>query len=86
MSKSYGVKKEMLLSDVIKKSPESVSILLDHGIIGIGQHVASNNTIKDAAKIDFVSIYNLIYDLNQIIYADVSLYTLPTQTQKHKWR
>ena len=84
MSKGCGVKEEMLLSDVIKNSPESVSILLDHGIVGIGQHIASNNTIKDAANLDVVGLYSLMYDLNKNRYTITSTHLAHQDIQTQK--
>ena len=44
------ITKNMLIGDVIKKYPESVEVMLEHGLHCVGCHVATWETVEQAAQ------------------------------------
>ncbi|MBI2129168.1 DUF1858 domain-containing protein [Candidatus Woesearchaeota archaeon] len=59
------VTKEMLIGDVVKKYPESIEIMLDYGIQCIGCHVATWETLEQAAAANKADINALIRKINE---------------------
>lgn len=59
------VTKNMLIGDVVKKFPESIGIMLDYGIQCIGCHVATWETLEQAAESSKADINSLIKKINE---------------------
>ena len=59
-----NVTKEMLVGNLIKYCPETISMLMDHGINSFATHVVRNNTIEQAASSEKIDVGKLIYDMN----------------------
>lgn len=55
----------MLIGDVIKKYPESVEVMLNHGIQCVGCHIAMWETIKQSAESHRIDADKLIEDINK---------------------
>jgi hybrid cluster-associated redox disulfide protein len=67
MRKSSLIKKEMLVSEVVKKYPESIAVFLEHGLHCIGCSFAKEETIAEAAKVHQIDLDELIMSLNKAI-------------------
>lgn len=67
MRKPALIKKKMLVSEVIKKYPETVSLFLDSGLHCVGCSFAKNETIEEAAKVHQIDLEKFLKDLNKII-------------------
>jgi hybrid cluster-associated redox disulfide protein len=59
------VTKGMLIGEIVKKYPKSIKILLDHGLQCVGCHVATWETIEQAASGHGIDPDKLIDDLNK---------------------
>jgi hybrid cluster-associated redox disulfide protein len=59
------ITREMLLGNVIKYSPETINIMMDHGINCFACHISSKHTLENAASFDNVDVSKLMYELNQ---------------------
>jgi hypothetical protein len=58
------ITKDMLISDLIKKHPLLIEALQDNGIQFIGKHIASNETIEQAAMEQNANMFNIIDDIH----------------------
>ena len=63
--KNKKIEKNMLIGDLIKKYPESISTMLEHGIHCIGCHVATWETIEQGASSHGINVDKLVDDLNK---------------------
>ena len=57
--------KNMLVGDVVKKHPDLVPIMLDYGMHCIGCHVATWETLEQAALSHGINADNLVKELNK---------------------
>jgi len=64
-NKTQEITKNMLIGDVIKKHPESVEVMLEHGIHCVGCHVATWETIEQGAAGHGVNADKLVENLNK---------------------
>jgi len=67
MRKSSVIKKEMLISEVIKKYPETTPLFLDYGLHCIGCSFAKDETIKEAVRTHQLDLEKFLEDLNKTI-------------------
>jgi len=66
MSNKKGfIKKEMLIGDIIKKYPQSIEIMLEHGIHCVGCHVATWETLEQGAAGHGIDVNQLVEDINK---------------------
>ncbi len=68
-SNSY-VNADMSLGEIIEKYPETIPVLLKHGLHCIGCHVASWETLRDglmAHGMDEKGIKSVVEELNKVI-------------------
>ena len=61
------VTKNMLIGEVIKKHPESIQVMLEHGMQCIGCHVATWESLEQGAAGHGINIDKLISDINNKI-------------------
>ncbi len=59
------ITKDMLIGDVVKKHPASIEMLLNHGMHCVGCHVATWETLEQAASIHGIDVDKLMEDLNK---------------------
>ena len=59
------ITKEMLIGEIIKNHPEKVDIMLEHGMHCVGCHVATWETLEQAAQAHGLNIDELIKSLNR---------------------
>jgi hybrid cluster-associated redox disulfide protein len=67
MRKASLIEKEMLVSEVVKKYPETVALFLEKGLHCIGCNFAKDETIEEAAKLHQIDLEELIKSLNKAI-------------------
>lgn len=65
--KKETINKQMLIGDLVKNHPDSVEILLDHGMQCVGCHVATWETLEQAAAGHGINVDELIKELNKKI-------------------
>ena len=65
------ITKEMLIGDVVKKHPDAVQVMLEHGLHCVGCHVATWETIEQGAQSHGVNVDNLVDSINKKISGDV---------------
>lgn len=58
------VTKNMLIGDVVKIYPSSIEVLMKHGLHCIGCHVATWETIEQAARAHGIEVDELIKEIN----------------------
>jgi len=61
------VTKDMLIGDIVKKHPFSIDIMLEHGMQCVGCHVATWETLEQAAAGHGVDVGKLVKELNEVI-------------------
>jgi hybrid cluster-associated redox disulfide protein len=59
------ITKDMLIGDVVKKYPNSVNIMLDHGMECVGCHVATWETLEQGAQGHGIDVDSLVKELNK---------------------
>ena len=59
-----AITKKMLIGDIVKKYPDSVEIMMEHGMQCIGCHVAYWETLEQGAHGHGIDVDKLIHDLN----------------------
>ena len=64
MKSKSDITKKMLIGTLVKNFPSSVPILQDHGIQCIGCHIATWETLEQAARSNFTDINKLVTALN----------------------
>ncbi len=67
MRKSLRITKKMLISEVVKKYPETSPLFLKHGLHCIGCSFAKEEKIEEAAKVHQIDLDKLLEDLNESI-------------------
>jgi len=63
--KKQAITKNMLIGDVVKKHPESVNVMLEHGMQCIGCHVATWETLEQGAASHGIDVKKLVDSLNK---------------------
>ena len=66
-SKDKIIRRDMLIGEIVKKYPQSIEILLEHGLQCIGCHVATWETLEQGAKGHGIDVDKLVEDLNKKI-------------------
>ena len=61
-----AVQKDMLIGDIVKKYPESVEIMLEHGMHCVGCHIASWETIEQGAIAHGINADKLVKAINEV--------------------
>ena len=64
-AKQNNINKDMLIGDVIKKHPMLVETMRDHGMNCVGCHIASWETIEQAAEGHGINVNRLVDELNK---------------------
>lgn len=67
MRKSSLIKKEMLVSDIVKNYPETTDLFLEKGLHCMGCVFAKDETLEEAAKVHQINLDKFIKDLNKIV-------------------
>lgn len=62
--KKENITKNMLVGDVVKKHPELVETMLEHGMHCIGCHVATWETLEQAASGHGIDVNKFVNKLN----------------------
>jgi hybrid cluster-associated redox disulfide protein len=65
--KTEKITKDMTLGEVVQKYPETIPIMLEHGLHCIGCHVAAFETIEQGATSHGIDVEKLLKDMNKII-------------------
>ncbi len=66
-TKKENISKDMLIGEVVKKYPESIGIMLEHGLHCVGCHVATWETIEQGAIGHGIDVNKLVRDINEKI-------------------
>jgi hybrid cluster-associated redox disulfide protein len=61
------ITKDMLIGDIIKKHPDSIGIMLEHGLQCVGCHVATWETLEQGASGHGIDTNNLVEEINKTI-------------------
>ncbi len=64
-TKKQIITKDVLIGEVIKKYPQSVEIMLEHGMHCVGCHVALWETLEQGASGHGININRLVDNLNK---------------------
>jgi len=67
MKKSPNISKEMLISEIVEKYPETISLFLNWGLHCVGCSFAKEETIEEATRVHQIDLGKLISDLNKAI-------------------
>ena len=67
MSSKKTITKDMLIGEIVKEYPDSVSVMSEHGIQCIGCHVATWESLEQGASSHGIDVNKLIEDLNKKI-------------------
>jgi hybrid cluster-associated redox disulfide protein len=67
MKKLSVITKEMLISEVVNKYPQTDPIFLEYGLHCIGCAFAKKETIAEAAKVHQIDLDELITSLNKAV-------------------
>jgi hybrid cluster-associated redox disulfide protein len=59
------INKDMLIGDLVKKYPDSIGVMLEHGMHCVGCHVATWETIEQGASGHGINAEKLVEDLNK---------------------
>lgn len=65
--KQKSITKDMLIGDLVKKHPESVQVMFEHGLHCVGCHVATWETLEQGAGGHGVDVDKLVEALNKKI-------------------
>jgi hybrid cluster-associated redox disulfide protein len=65
--KKDAITKGMTLEQLIKKHPEAVPVLFQHGLHCIGCHIAATETIEQAAEAHGIDLKELLKNLNDAV-------------------
>lgn len=67
-SKSFDkITKEMTISDVVKKYPQTIEVFFNYELHCVGCFAAEFDTVESGAKVHGVNVEHLLYDLNKKI-------------------
>ncbi len=64
------IKKDMMIAEVAEKYPDTVKVLLDHGLHCIGCHAAHNENLEQGCKahgLDDKEIDEMVEEMNKIL-------------------
>ncbi len=61
------ITKDMTISEVVKKYPQTIEVFFDYGLYCVGCFAADFDTIESGAKVHGVNVEHLLFDLNQKI-------------------
>ncbi len=64
-NKKTTITKDMLIGDIVNKYPQSVEIMLGHGMQCIGCHVATWETLEQGAAGHGINVNQLVEDINK---------------------
>ena len=64
---SKKITKDMLIGDVVKVFPDSIEVLMKHGMRCVGCHVATWETIEQAAQSHGIDVDRLIGEVNKVL-------------------
>ena len=67
MPKKEEITKNMLMGDIVREYPKAINVLLKQGINCIGCHIATWETLEQAATSHGVDVNNLLKKLNDTI-------------------
>jgi len=66
-NKKESITKDMLIGDVVKSYPQSVEIMLEHGMHCVGCHVATWETLEQGTMSHGIDVDKLVDDINRIL-------------------
>lgn len=72
MKKEPSIKKEMKITEIVEKYPQTLSLLLDYGMHCIGCPIAQDETLEEAAKAHNIDSEKLLEDLNKATKEDLN--------------
>jgi len=61
------ITKDMLIGEIVKKHPQSVQIMLEHGLHCVGCHVATWETLEQGAAGHGINVNKLVDELNKSV-------------------
>ncbi|MAG08734.1 disulfide oxidoreductase [Candidatus Woesearchaeota archaeon] len=64
MQQKKPITKNISIGDLVKEHPESVQIMMEHGMNCVGCHIASDETLEQGAESHAVDTDNLVNELN----------------------
>jgi hybrid cluster-associated redox disulfide protein len=67
MSKKQKITKEMKISEIAEKYPQTLSLFLEKGLHCIGCPIAQDENLEEAAKVHDLDLEKLLEELNEII-------------------
>jgi len=67
MKTGNKIEKEMKISEIVEKYPQTLSWLLEKGLHCIGCPMAPEETLEEAAKIHGFDLMKLLEELNDLI-------------------
>jgi len=66
-SKIKAITKDILIGELVKQYPQSVGIMLEHGLQCIGCHVASWETLEQGATSHGIDVKTLLKEINDML-------------------
>jgi len=67
MTEKLKITKEMKISEIVEKYPQTISLLLEKGLHCIGCPLAPDETFEEAAKVHGFDLEKLLEELNKAI-------------------
>jgi len=67
MTEKLKITKEMKISEIVEKYPQTISLLLEKGLHCIGCPLAPDETLEEAAKVHGFDLEKLLEELNKAI-------------------
>jgi len=67
MENKQEIAKEMKISEIVEKYPQTLSLLLEKGLHCIGCPMAPDETLEEAAKVHNFDLEKLLEELNKVI-------------------
>ena len=61
------ITKDMIIGDLVRKYPESISVLMNHGMGCVGCPSAQAESIEDASKVHGMDVEALLQALNNAV-------------------
>lgn len=58
--------KDMLIGDIIRKNPETIGVLMQHGMACVGCPSSQMESIEEAAMVHGLNLDTLMDDLNKL--------------------
>lgn len=59
------ITKDMLISEIVNKKPESIDILMDFGMLCVGCPAAQAESLEQAAMVHGINVDKLVEALNK---------------------